>query len=127
MNRLLMSAALVAATLLATAPATAQTPESQQRFADGKDWIAASPDARRAFVFGIANAISVGTGWDERHVQPGQTTFARRAAAGLAGVSLGEATRRIDAWYAANPGKLDTPVVAVIWLDIAKPRLKPAP
>jgi hypothetical protein len=33
---------------------------------------------------------------------------------------------RIDAWYAANPGKIDTPVVAVMWLEIAKPKLKPA-
>jgi hypothetical protein len=42
----------------------------------------------------------------------------------LAGTSLGEAVTRIDAWYAANPGRLGTPVVAVIWLDIAKPKLQ---
>jgi hypothetical protein len=84
----------------------------------------ASVEERRAFVVGIANAISVGIGWDERHVPAGQNTFARRAGMGLSGISLGETVRRIDAWYAANPGKLDTPVVAVMWLDIAKPKLK---
>jgi hypothetical protein len=51
-------------------------------------------------------------------------TFSRRARDGLGNTSLGEAVNRIDAWYAANPGKLETPVVAVMWLDIAKPRLK---
>jgi hypothetical protein len=119
-------AALVASALILAAPVAAQTSAPQQRFANGKDWTSASVEERRAFLFGIANAVSVGVGWDERHVPAGQTTFARRAGAGLAGVSLGEAMRRIDAWYAANPGKIDTPVVAVMWLEIAKPKLKPA-
>lgn len=118
-------ASWAAAALIVAAPAMAQAQAApQQRFATGNDWTSASIEERRAFVFGIANAISVGMGWDERHVAAGQTTFARRAGAGLSGVSLGEAVRRIDAWYAANPGKLDTPVVAVMWLDIAKPKLK---
>lgn len=123
---ILKVAALAAAALIAAAPVAAQTPAPQQRFANGSDWNSASVEERRAFLFGIANAISVGVGWDERHVPAGQTTFARRAGAGLAGVSLGETMRRIDAWYAANPGKLDTPVVAVMWLEVAKPKLKPA-
>lgn len=126
MKMLLKFAALLTATLIAAAPVAAQTSAPQQRFANGSDWNSASVEERRAFLFGIANAISVGVGWDERHVPAGQTTFARRAGAGLAGVSLGETMRRIDAWYAANPGKLDTPVVAVMWLEVAKPKLKPA-
>lgn len=126
MKMLLKFAALLTATLIAAAPVAAQTSAPQQRFANGSDWNSASVEERRAFLFGIANAISVGVGWDERHVPAGQTTFARRAGAGLSGVSLGETMRRIDAWYAANPGKLDTPVVAVMWLEIAKPKLKPA-
>jgi hypothetical protein len=118
--------ALAAAACIAGAPAaaSAQAAMPQQRFANGQDWTSASKEERQAFVYGIANAVSVGIGWDERHVPAAQTTFARRAAAGLSGVSLGETVRRIDAWYAANPGKLDTPVVAVMWLDIAKPKLK---
>jgi hypothetical protein len=123
---LLRFAALFTTAVILAAPVAAQTSAPQQRFANGKDWTSASVEERRAFLFGIANAISVGVGWDERHVPAGQTTFARRAGAGLAGVSLGEAMRRIDAWYAANPGKIDTPVVAVMWLEIAKPKLKPA-
>jgi hypothetical protein len=105
------------------APAVS-TPATQQRFADGNDWTKASLEEKRAFLFGIANAISVAIGWDERHVPADQMTFSRRARDGLAGTSLGEAVNRIDAWYAANPGRLGTPVVAVMWLDIAKPKLQ---
>jgi hypothetical protein len=124
---------LSAAALLALAPiagnaqtpaSAASTPATQQRFADGNDWTKASVDEKRAFLFGIANAVSVALGWDERHVPANQVTFSRRARDGLAGTSLGEAVNRIDAWYAANPGRLETPVVAVMWLDIAKPRLQ---
>jgi hypothetical protein len=124
---------LSAAALLALAPIAgnaqtpvpaAPTPTTQQRFADGNDWTKASVDEKRAFLFGITNAISVALGWDERHVPANQVTFSRRARDGLAGTSLGEAVNRIDAWYAANPGRLETPVVAVMWLDIAKPRLQ---
>ena len=125
------SAMLALASLLAMAspvasaqPATAAA-TSQQRFADGRDWIQSTAAERQSFVFGIANAISVGIGWDERHVPASQTTFTRRAREGLSAVSLGETVRRIDAWYAANPERLEAPVVAVMWLDIAKPKLKP--
>ena len=103
---------------------TASSPATQQRFADGNDWTKASLEEKRAFLFGIANAISVAIGWDERHVPADQVTFSRRARDGLAGISLGEVVTRIDAWYAANPGRLATPVVAVMWLDIAKPKLQ---
>jgi hypothetical protein len=34
-----------------------------------------------------------------------------------------EAMDRIDAWYKANPGQLDKPILSVIWIDIAEPRL----
>jgi hypothetical protein len=130
--KLARAAALVAvigctlAVPVAQAQPTAAAPiadVAQTRFADGSDWTRSSEEQKQAFLYGIANAISVAVGWDARHVPQGQTTFSRRAAAGLGGVSLGEAVRRVDAWYAANPGKLATPVVAVLWIDIAKPKL----
>jgi hypothetical protein len=124
---LVLLAAVPSANLAQTAPSSTfdvSALGSGQRFADGRDWANASADEKQAFMFGIANAISVAIGWDERHVAPEQVTFSRRARDGLAGTTLGEAVSRIDAWYAANPGRLATPVVAVIWLDIAKPKLQ---
>jgi hypothetical protein len=110
----------------AQAPANAPTNAPQQRFANGTDWASSSVAEKRAFVFGIANAVSAGIGWDERHIPASQMTFARRIGPGLADTSLGEAVRRIDAWYAANPGRQDTAVMAVMWLEIIKPKVKPS-
>jgi len=123
-----MLAALGAGLLIAAAPiaATAQQAGPQQRFANGNDWTTSSVAEKRAFVFGIANAISAGIGWDERHIPASQMTFARRLGPGLSDTSLGEAVRRIDAWYAANPGKQDTTVMAVMWLEIIKPKVGPS-
>jgi hypothetical protein len=124
-------AALAAAAVLVLAPLTSHAQAASasppgvtgQRFADGNDWQKASVEQKRTFMFGIANALSVAIGWDARHVPEGQVTFARRARDGLAGTTLDDALSRIDAWYRANPSRLDTPVVAVLWLDIAKPKL----
>lgn len=129
--RLLAAAAMVAAAPLAVQAQVQGQPQApvstlatEQRFADGNDWQKASLEQKRAFLFGIANALSVAIGWDARHVPEGQVTFSRRARDGLAGTTLAEALERIDAWYGANPGRLDTPVVGVLWLDIAKPKLE---
>jgi hypothetical protein len=126
-SRLVAAAALVVAPLLVLAQTQPSAPMPRevtaQRFADGNDWQKSSAEQKRTFMFGIANALSVAIGWDARHVPQEQMTFSRRARDGLAGTTLDEAVKRVDAWYQANPGRLDTPVVAVLWLDIAKPKL----
>jgi hypothetical protein len=48
----------------------------------------------------------------------------RQAARGFAGTNVADAVKRVDAWYAANPDRMDVPVLSVLWLDIAKPRIK---
>jgi hypothetical protein len=126
-SRLVAAAALAVASLAVQAQTQTSAPMptavTAQRFADGNDWQKSSVDQKRTFMFGIANALSVAIGWDARHVPEGQVTFSRRARDGLAGTTLDESVKRIDAWYQANPGRLDTAVVAVLWLDIAKPKL----
>jgi hypothetical protein len=125
----LAAGALIAATPIAVQAQTQGQPSAavpQQRFANGKDWASSSVAEKRAFVFGIANAVSAGIGWDERHIAANQMTFARRIAPGFSDTSLGEAVRRIDAWYAANPGREDMTVMAVLWLTTIKPKVGPS-
>lgn len=105
-------------------PPSPATAVSAQRFADGNDWQRATPQVRQAFLFGIANLLSVAVDWDDRHVPTGQQTFSRRARTGLGDTSLGEVAAHIDRWYGANPDRLDTPVIVVMWNEVAKPRLQ---
>lgn len=112
--------ALVIGAILLAMPFAAS---AQQRLADGNDWVRSSADEKRAYLIGIGNAVTVGFNYDARKLPAEQVTFSRRARAGLEGVSVEETMRRVDAWYQANPAKLDYAVIAVMWLDIAKPRL----
>jgi hypothetical protein len=112
--------ALLIGAILLTMPLAAS---AQQRLANGNDWLKSSADEKRAYLIGIGNAITVGFNYDARKLPAEQVTFSRRARAGLEGVSIEDTMRRVDAWYAANPGKLDYAVIAVMWLDIAKPKL----
>lgn len=103
--------------------ATPFTAPAQQRLADGKDWVKSSIEEKRAYLIGLGNTVTVGYNYDARKVPAEQVTFTRRAKAGLEGVTLDETVSRVDAWYQANPTKLDYAVIAVLWLDIAKPKL----
>jgi hypothetical protein len=46
-----------------------------------------------------------------------------RTAQGIDDVSIDAVRERIDAWYAANPSRLETPVLGVIWIDLVNPEL----
>lgn len=94
-----------------------------QRLADGKDWNQSSNEMRIAYLVGISNTLSVGYQYDMKKLPEQNGTFSRRAVQGLGETSVAEAASRVDAWYKAHPDKLDTPVMAVLWIDIAKPRL----
>jgi hypothetical protein len=93
------------------------------QLADGNDWKSSSQSERAAYLVGISNMISVGNAYDQRKVPGEEATFMRQAARGLSGTTIPEAVRRIDAWYAANPSRLDVPVLSVLWVDIVRPRL----
>jgi hypothetical protein len=94
------------------------------KLADGTDWKNSTETERAAYLVGVSNVISVGNAYDQKKVPGQDKTFMRQSARGLAGTTVAEAVDRVDAWYAANPGRMDVPVLSVLWLDIVKPRLK---
>jgi len=95
------------------------------KLADGDDWANSSETERAAYLVGVSNMISVGNAYDQKKVPGEDKTFMRQAARGLAGTTVAEAVRRVNAWYAANPDRKNVPVLSVLWLDIVKPRIQP--
>lgn len=86
---------------------------------DGNEWMRSSAEERNAFLKGVANMIMA------------EGAYARRAKQALPPVSAqivqatetvkpAEFEARITRWYEANPGKLSTPVMGVVWRDIVK-------
>lgn len=94
------------------------------KLADGTDWKNSTETERAAYLVGLSNTISVGSAYDKKKVPGQDKTFMRQAARGLAGTTVAVAMKRVDAWYAANPDRMDVPVLSVLWLDVVKPRIK---
>lgn len=94
---------------------------------DGKLWKDTAPLLKRTYLVGFANLMTA-----EYLVQqefgppPDRQTAIQRLYEEIDEVTLDEAVDRIDAWYEGNPGKLDTTVVEVIWLDMVRPNLPPS-
>ncbi len=96
---------------------------AEVRLGNGHDWIASSEEAHVAYILGISNLLTALYVHDEKSSPGPQDTFSHQAVQGFKGTTVLDAVNRVDAWYKANPTQLDTPVLRVLWVDIAKPRL----
>lgn len=86
----------------------------------GKDWTASKQDQKLAFLLGAATIIKI-----EHEVQgaapPNEKTLVDTWIKGLSPFTLTTLVQKLDAYYKANPDKLDRPVIAVMWTEIALP------
>ena len=90
----------------------------------GEHWTKSSPDLKKAYLVGIANLIQVEIAYFGNN-PPGDTqSFVPRMARGLKGQTLDSVRDKLDAWYAANPGRQSRPVIEVVWAEIVVPGLK---
>lgn len=107
---------LVAAALIAAAPAHAQ------KMADGNDWLKSSDLERRAYLVGVGNTLAAGYDCDTKSVPKQDPAFGRTAMREASGTTVLQAMERIDGWYQANPDKLKRPVLEVLRAEVFKPR-----
>jgi hypothetical protein len=86
---------------------------------DGSDWASATQVERRAFLIGAANMIMAENAYaKKRNAAP--APVGERMTKATEKMKLGDIEARITRWYEANPSKLATPVMAVVWQDIVK-------
>ncbi len=120
MARTMRLAAILTGFALLALPAAAE----DIPFVDGTMWKKSAPILKRTYLVGFSNLLSA-----EYAVQktfgppPDDQTAIQRLYEEIDEVTLDEAVARIDAWYKANPDKMDTTVVEVIWLDMVRPNL----
>lgn len=141
MKKSVVCLALSLALVLAFAPvrATEIMPEAENSKANPVDQLTGAvwqktPDAEKlAFLFGVETAITVeyfvNGKLAEKATKEGKrpvytlSPFEKAWMKALKGVSRAEVAKMVDAWYAANPQRLDRPVMNVIWREIVEPRL----
>jgi len=105
--------------LLAVAALPAQAAEKNTFVVDGNEWMKSSAEERNAFLKGVANMI-MAEGAYARHTKQAMPPVAAQITQATETVKPSEFEARITRWYVANPGKLETPVMGVVWRDIVK-------
>ncbi len=110
------AAMALTALLVATAAAAQGAP-----IVDGKMWARSTLEERRAFLIGATNMISLELAYAKKHQTP-PAPASDKASRAMNALTLDDIAARVTRWYAANPAKLATPVMGVIWTDIVEPR-----
>lgn len=105
---------LLEASLLSSAELTSQP-------VTGEVWQTMSPDARRAFVWGIANLVELERA---QGAMRGNRSFIPFLVKGLSGKPMTEVVRQVDAYYEAHPAELKRPVVEAIFQTVVLPAFR---
>ena len=90
----------------------------------GEHWTRSSEELKKAYLLGIANVIQVETAYYAANPPADDQNFVPRAARGLKGHTLDSVREGLDRWYAANPGRIQRPVIETIWFELVVPGLQ---
>jgi len=121
MSKKAWAMAVVAAAFLAVSSASAA---EDVPFVDGTMWKKSAPILKRTYLVGFSNLMSAEYAYQKEFgPPPDRQTAIQRLYEEIDDVTLDGAVAKIDAWYAANPDKMDTKVIEVIWLDMVSPNL----
>ena len=90
----------------------------------GEHWTKSSAEVKRAYLIGIANAIQVEVAYEGANPPSDAQSVVPRLAKGLRGQTLDGVTDALDKWYAANPDRLQRPVIETLWFEMVVPGLR---
>jgi hypothetical protein len=92
----------------------------------GEQWVHSSEEAKKAYLVGVANVLEI-----ERAYYAGNKSadkdIAPRFAKGMQGQTLDSVRQGLDNWYAANPTRIQHPVIETLWFEMVVPGLKKNP
>jgi len=91
---------------------------------NGDLWSKSSAEVKKAYLIGIANTLQVEVAYEGANPPPDSQSIIPRTAKGLKGQSLESVSAALDKWYAANPDKLQRPVLETIWFLVVVPGLQ---
>jgi hypothetical protein len=90
----------------------------------GEHWTTSSEDMKKAYLVGIANLVQLEVAYYASTPPTEAQSFVPRMVKGLQGETLDSVREGLNKWYAANPGKLQRPVLEVIWFEMVVPGLQ---
>lgn len=90
----------------------------------GEQWTRSTEEVKKAYLIGIANLMQIETAYYASNPPSESQNFVPRLARGLQGETLDTVREGLNRWYAANPGRLQRPVIETIWFEMAVPGLQ---
>ena len=90
----------------------------------GEHWTKSSDQVKKAYLVGIANAVQVEAAFGGTNPPSDVQSLVPRLVKGMKGQTLNGVQEALDKWYAANPDKLQRPVLETIWFEMVVPGLK---
>ncbi len=91
----------------------------------GEHWTKSTEQVKKAYLVGIANILQVETAYEGASPPSDAQSVVPRFVKGLKnkGHTLDSVREGIDKWYAANPDKMQRPVIEIIWFEMVVPGL----
>ena len=92
---------------------------------DGTLWQASVNSDKKSYLIGASNFISLEHAYQLKGGNPptNKQSSVPDFYMSIEDVTLDKAIATIDDWYRSHPGKLDKPVLVVIWLTLVEPNL----
>ena len=90
----------------------------------GEHWVKSAEPVKKAYLVGMANILQVEAAHQAGNAPTDAQSIVSRAVRGLRGQTLDGVRDRLDRWYAANPDKLQRPVIETLWFEMVMPGLQ---
>lgn len=92
---------------------------------NGGHWVTSSMEQKRAFLFGIGNMLEIEQAMaGDRYEAMREHSIVPVLLEGLSGISIADLVMQLDKYYAQHPQNMKKAVIEVLYVDMAKPKLK---
>jgi hypothetical protein len=115
---------VVACVALALAFACAGARADEVPLVTGELWMKSTEQMKKAYLVGMANVIQVDTAYHAASPPSDSQSIVPRVAKGLKGHTLDSVREGLDRWYAANPARIQRPVLETMWFELVLPGLQ---
>jgi hypothetical protein len=90
----------------------------------GEHWTKSTDQVKKAYLVGIANVLQVETAYAGTSPPSDAQSIVPRFVRGLKGQTLDTVREGLDKWYAANPDKIQRPIIETVWFEMVVPGLQ---
>jgi hypothetical protein len=93
----------------------------------GVQWTKSSEEQKKVYLIGVANLAQIEMAYQAKMQVSDAQSVVPRLVRGLKGQTLDSVREGLNKWYAANPGKVEQPVLETLWFEMVLPGLRNNP